>query len=176
MSKVILLFFLIFYTSKSFSQGYDVFAIGVYDVKFDGSSSDYATDLRYERRFDKTLIDIGPEEDNFFYLKPFVGIELTTDSALYLISGIYLEDNFGELIIGKKNNWNFTPSFGVGYYDDGNGKKLGNTIEFRTTIEVSYSLENDDRIGISFGHISNANIGKKNPGVEIVSLSYQKPF
>ena len=73
-----------------YSQGYDVFAIGVYDVKFDGSSSNYATDLRYERRFDNTLIDIGPEEDNFFYLKPFAGIELTSDSALYLISGIYL--------------------------------------------------------------------------------------
>ena len=54
--------------------------------------------------------------------------------------------------------------------------KLGNNIEFRTTLEVSYQLENEDRIGISFGHISNANIGNKNPGVEIISLSYQKPF
>ena len=45
--------------------------IGIYDVKFDGSSSNYATDIRFERRFDNTLVDIGPEEDNFFYLKPF---------------------------------------------------------------------------------------------------------
>ncbi len=163
-------------TSSCFSQGYDVFGIGIYDVKFDGSSSNYATDLRYERRFDNTLIDIGPEEDNFFYLKPFTGIEITTDSAYYLISGIYLEDNLGELIIGEENNWNFTPSFGVGYYDDGNGKKLGNKIEFRTTLEISYQLKNNNRLGISFGHISNANIGKKNPGSEIISLSYQIPF
>ena len=77
---------------------------------------------------------------------------------------------------GKDNNWNFTPSFGVGYYDDGNGKKLGSKIEFRTTLEISYQLVNKDRIGISFGHISNANIGDKNPGVEIISISYQKPF
>ena len=159
-----------------FSQGYDVFGVGIYDVKFDGSSSNYATDIRYERRFDNTLIDIGPEEDNYFYLKPFAGIELTTDSAFYLISGIYLEDNLGELVIGEKNNWNFTPSFGVGYYDDGNGKKLGNSIEFRTTLEFSYQLKNNNRIGISLAHISNANIGDKNPGAEIVSLSYQKPF
>ena len=41
---------------------------------------------------------------------------------------------------------------------------------------MSYQLKNDDRIGISLGHISNANIGNKNPGVEIISLSYQKPF
>ncbi len=176
MIRLILTSFILLKTSLCFCQGYDVFGVGIYDVKFDGSSSNYATDLRYERRFDSTLIDIGPEEDNYFYLKPFAGIELTTDSAFYLISGIYLEDNLGELMIGKKNNWNFTPSFGVGYYDDGNGKKLGNSIEFRTTIEFSYQLQNNDRIGISLGHISNANIGDKNPGAEIVSLSYQKPF
>ena len=77
---------------------------------------------------------------------------------------------------GNESNWIFTPSFGLGYYEDGDGKKLGNSIEFRTTLEVSYQLQNSDRIGISFGHISNANIGNKNPGVEIISLSYQKPF
>ena len=176
MFRFLLIFFLVLKTSTVFSQGYDVFGVGVYDVKFDGSSSNYATDYRYERRFDNTLIDIGPEEDNFFYLKPFAGIEFTSDSAFYLLSGIYLEDNLGELIVGKKNKWNLTPSFGFGYYDDGDGKKLGNKIEFRTTIEFSYQLENFDRIGFSFGHISNANIGSKNPGVEIISISYQKPF
>ena len=158
------------------AQGYDVFGIGIYDVKFDGSSSNYATDIRFERRFDNTLVDIGPEEDNFFYLKPFAGIEITTDSALYVLGGIYLEDNLRKLLTGNQNKWNFTPSFGLGYYHDGDGKKLGNKLEFRTTLEMSYQLKNDDRIGISLGHISNANIGNKNPGVEIISLSYQKPF
>ena len=168
---------LVFLKSSFLSaQGYDVYGIGIYDVKFDGSSSNYATDIRFERRFDNTLVDIGPEEDNFFYLKPFAGIEVTTDSALYVLGGIYLEDNLGKLLTGSQNKWNFTPSFGFGYYDDGDGKKLGNKLEFRTTLEMSYQLKNDDRIGISFGHISNANIGNKNPGVEIISLSYQKPF
>ncbi len=176
MFRFIITILIIFKTSSVFSEGYDVYGVGIYDVKFDGSSSNYATDLRYERRFDNSLINIGPEEDNFFYLKPFAGIEVTTDSAFYLISGIYLEDNLGKLMSGQENNWNFTPSFGLGYYDDGNGKKLGNKLEFRTTLEFSYQLENADRIGISLGHISNANIGNKNPGAEIISLSYQKPF
>ena len=39
-----------------------------------------------------------------------------------------------------------------------------------------FVVNNNDRIGFSFGHISNANIGNKNPGVEIISFSYQKPF
>jgi hypothetical protein len=174
--RILVFLFLIFKASIGLTQGYDVFGIGIYDVKFDGSSSENAMDIRYERRLDITLIDIGPEQDNFFYLKPFAGIELTSDTAFYLISGIYLEDNIGDLFSGKNNNWHFTPSFGVGYYDDGNGKKLGNKVQFRSTLEFSYQLLNKDRIGISFGHISNANIGNKNPGAEIISLSYQKPF
>ena len=174
--SILFIFALLFKTSILFAQGYDVLGLGIYDVKFDGSSSNYSTDIRYERRFDNTLVDIGPEEDNFFYLKPFIGIEATTDSAFYFLGGIYLEDNLGKLLIGKANKWNFTPSFGLGYYEDGNGKKLGNILEFRTTLELSYQLKNDDRIGFSLGHISNANIGNKNPGVEIISLSYQKPF
>ena len=177
MFRIFLLLLLFFLKSSILSaQGYDVFGIGIYDVKFDGSSSNYATDIRFERRFDNTLIDIGPKEDNFFYLKPFAGLEITTDSAFYLLGGIYLEDNLGKLLTGKENKYNFTPSFGFGYYDDGNGKKLGNKLEFRTTLEISYQLKNDDRVGISLGHISNANIGNKNPGVEIISFSYQKPF
>ena len=177
MFRYILVFIiLLFKTSILFSQGYDVIGLGIYDVKFDGSSSNYATDIRYERRFDNTIVDIGPEEDNFFYLKPFIGIETTTDSAFYFLGGIYLEDNLGKLLIGKANKWNFTPSFGLGYYEDGNGNKLGNKLEFRTTLELSYQLNNDDRIGFSLGHISNANIGNKNPGAEIIALSYQKPF
>ena len=177
MFRYLFIILLVFFKPSFLSaQGYDVFGIGIYDVKFDGSSSNYATDIRFERRFDNAIVDIGPEEDNFFYLKPFVGLEITTDSAFYVLGGIYLEDNLGKLLTGNENKWNFTPSFGLGYYDDGDGKILGNKLEFRTTLEISYQLKNDDRIGISFGHISNANIGNKNPGVEIISLSYQKPF
>jgi hypothetical protein len=176
MFRIFVFIFVIFNSFSLNAQGYDVFGFGIYDVKFDGTSSNYATDFRFERRFDNSLINIGPEEDNFFYLKPFAGIEVTTDSAFYILGGIYLDDNIGELIYGQESKWVFTPSFAIGYYDDGDGKKLGNDVEFRTTFELSYQLKNLDRIGISFGHISNANIGNKNPGVEIISFSYQKPF
>ena len=171
-------FFIIlcFISSPALGEGYDVFSTGYFDIKFDGSATNEAIDFRYERRFDNSILDIGPESENFFYLKPFVGVETTSDSAFYLISGIYLEDNIGKLFIGENSKYILTPSFGVGYYDDGDGKKLGNSIEFRTTLEVSYQLDNKNRLGVSIGHISNANIGDKNPGVEVISLSYQIPF
>lgn len=176
MFKKILVIITIFLSTSVFGEGYDVFGFGYYNVKFDGSESNEAFDFRYERRFDYTLIDIGPESENFFNLKPFAGIEVTSESASYILAGVYLEDNLGSLFLGEKSRYTFTPSFGAGYYNDGDGKKLGNNLEFRTTFEVSYKLENENRLGFSFGHISNANLGDKNPGVEILGISYQVPF
>ena len=175
-NKILIILTLFIFPKILYAGGYDVFGIGLYDIKFDGSQTNQASDLRYERRFDNTLVEIGPESENFFYLKPFVGLETTTDSAVYVLGGIYLEDNLGTLFVGEDSNFVFTPSFGAGFYDDGDGKKLGNDIQFRTTFEFSYELKNKNRIGISYGHISNANLGDKNPGVEILSFSYQVPF
>ena len=176
MFKYFTIILILFFSNISFSKGTNVFGLGIYDIKFDGSEKDQAVDLRYEYRSDKSLLDIGPEEDNFFFLKPFFAIEYTDDSASYILTGIYFEDNLGELFEGDKSKFYFTPSFGAGIYNDGSGKKLGNDLQFRTSFEVSYELKNKNRIGISFSHISNANLADKNPGVEILSFSYHIPY
>ena len=176
MIKIFFFLAFVLISNVAISKGTNVFGIGIYDVKFDGSEKNQATDFRYEYRSDKTLFDIGPEEDNFFFLKPFFGFEYTNDSASYFLTGIYIEDNIGELFEGNESKLFFTPSFGAGIYNDGSGKKLGNDLQFRTSLEVSYQLENKNRIGISFSHISNANLGDKNPGVEIISFSYHIPY
>ena len=49
-----------------YAKGINVFGIGIYDVKLDGTDTNEAIDIRYEYRFDKTIFDIGPNEDNFF--------------------------------------------------------------------------------------------------------------
>ena len=174
--RFLIVFFLLIISLSSFATGYNVYGIGIYDIKFDGSAKNQTTDFRYDYRSDKSLLNIGPEEDNFFFLKPFFGIEYTNDSASYFLTGIYFEDNVGELLEGNKSKFFLTPSFGAGIYDDGSGKKLGNDLQFRTSLEISYELKNKNRIGISFSHISNANLGDKNPGVEILSFSYHIPY
>jgi len=174
--KYFTIILILFFSNISFSKGTNVFGFGIYDIKFDGSEKNQAADLRYEYRSDESLLDVGPEEDNFFFLKPFFGIEYTDDSASYFLTGIYFEDNLGELFEGDKSKFYFTPSFGAGIYNDGSGKKLGNDLQFRTSLEVSYELKNKNRIGISFSHISNANLADKNPGVEILSFSYHIPY
>ena len=176
MFRIFLIIFITLLSNNSISKGTNVFGLGIYDIKFDGSEKNQTTDFRYEFRSDKPLFDIGPKEDNFFFLKPFFGIEYTNDSASYFLTGIYFEDNLGELFEGKNNKFFFTPSFGAGIYNDGSGKKLGNDLQFRTSLELSYELNNKNRIGISFSHISNANLGNKNPGVEILSFSYHIPY
>ena len=176
MIRIFITILVIFFSNSLASKGTNVFGFGIYDIKFDGSEKNQATDFRYEYRSDKSLLDIGPEEDNFFFLKPFFGLEFTNDTASYFLTGIYFEDNVGELLEGNESKFYFTPSFGVGIYDDGSGKKLGNDLQFRTSLEVSYELKNKNRIGISLSHISNANLGDKNPGVEILSFSYHIPY
>ncbi len=174
--KIVISFFtLLFFSPYLNASGINVYGLGVYNIICD-ATEDPTADFRYERRFDNSIFDIGPKEDNFFFLKPFVGFEYTGDNASYFLTGIYLEDNVGQLFKGKKNKAIFTPSFGIGYYDDGSGKKLGNDIQFRTSLELSYELSNNNRIGFSLSHISNANLGDKNPGVETFSILYQIPY
>ena len=105
MIKTFFLILFIFFSNSLASQGTNVFGLGIYDIKFDGSEKNQATDFRYEYRIDKSLLDIGPEEDNFFFLKPFFGVEYTNDSASYFLTGIYFEDNLGELFEGNKSKF-----------------------------------------------------------------------
>ena len=80
----ILFFLIIFLSTNVFAKGYDVFAIGYYDIKFDGSQTNEAVDFRYERRFDNSLIQIGPDSYDFFDLKPFAGIEVQSTGGMPL--------------------------------------------------------------------------------------------
>ena len=82
LKKILIILLLFIFPKILYAGGYDVFGIGLYDIKFDGSQTNQATDLRYETRFDNSLVEIGPESENFFYLKPFFGLETTTDSAV----------------------------------------------------------------------------------------------
>ena len=92
---------LVFACFSAFPKGVNVYGLGIYDVKFDGSEDNQTSDFRYERRFDKSILEIGPSEDNFFFLKPFVGFEYTGDSASYFLAGIFIEDNLGNFFKEK---------------------------------------------------------------------------
>ncbi|NKB19827.1 MAG: hypothetical protein GKS01_04700 [Alphaproteobacteria bacterium] len=69
-----------------------------------------------------------------------------------------------------------TPSFAVGAYDDSKGKDLGHTIEFRSGVELAWRFDNQMRLGLTLYHLSNAGIGDRNPGTEVLSLGLSVPL
>ena len=68
-----------------------------------------------------------------------------------------------------------SPSFSVGGFHEGDGKDLGGAIEFRSALELAYRFENNARLGVQVGHLSNASIYDSNPGEEFVILNYSIP-
>jgi hypothetical protein len=73
--------------------------------------------------------------------------------------------------------WRITISSGPGYYDHDRGSfNLGKSIEFYSNIELSTKIWHEQRLGLSFGHISNGGLGNHNPGAETLRLVYAIPF
>ena len=59
---------------------------------------------------------------------------------------------------------------------NGDGKDLGNPLEFRSGITFSVRLSDYSRLGITFHHISNAGLNERNPGEESILVLYSVPI
>lgn len=129
--------------------------VGYYDLR----NADSATEFRLEYRSDKKL----------WFLKPFAGAMGTSDKSYYFYGGLLTDIYLG-------NRFVLTPNFAAGYYEKGDGKDLGSEIEFRSSLDLAYRFDNRARLGVSVYHMSNASIGDKNPGTEVVSLVFSWPL
>lgn len=133
-----------------------MFGAGLYDVI---DREEETLDLRLEYRWGWSL----------WVLQPWAGIEATADGALYGIAGL-----FADFEIGPR--WGFTPSAGAGFYDEGDGRDLGQRLEFRTQIEFARRFANDTRVAFALSHISNARLSELNPGTEVLTVYYSIPL
>jgi len=100
---------------------------------------------------------------------PITGMEITTRGAFYGYGGFMLDVWFG-------NRFIISPNAVLGYYNEGDGRDLGYPLEFRTGLEFAYQFDDGTRLGIAAHHISNAELGDSNPGVENVTVNYSIPF
>jgi lipid A 3-O-deacylase len=91
---------------------------------------------------------------------------LTDDSSLFVGAGVGYE-------IGLGRRWAVTPVFVPGYYRKGNGKDLGYSLEFRSQIELGYTLAGGSRVTIAFSHLSNGGLGSCNPGEESLTIGVE---
>ncbi|MGH7126628.1 MAG: acyloxyacyl hydrolase [Stellaceae bacterium] len=53
---------------------------------------------------------------------------------------------------------------------------LGSWWEFRTGAELDYRFADNRRVGVGLYHMSNAGLGKENPGVELATFVLTVPF
>jgi lipid A 3-O-deacylase len=98
---------------------------------------------------------------------PVLGAAMTSHGDAYLRAGIGRDVPLGE-------RWNVHLSSAAGGYHRGNGKDLGRGLEFRSAIDVSVRVRPGVRLGAALAHLSNASIGRSNPGIEhlTVTLSF----
>jgi hypothetical protein len=107
--------------------------------------------------------------DLWWILAPFVGVQGTNQGAFYGYFGFGFD-------IHLPYNLVVTPSGAFGYFEPGHGLDLGSIWEFRSGAELAYRTDDHRRFGIGFYHLSNAGIGKKNPGQEMVTAVFTVPF
>jgi len=123
--------------------------------------------------FNRTQVGQGRVElrfaDSFLYLKPMLGLLVTTDKAVYGYGGLRLD-----LYLGRR--WVVTPNAALGGYHRGDGINLGATLEFKTGIEIDYRFDDHSRLGVAVDHISNAGITQQNPGANSALVYYSFPF
>jgi hypothetical protein len=98
-------------------------------------------------------------------LIPVLGATYTSEDATYGYLG-------GRVEVWLAPRWLLTPSFAAGAYSVGRDTNLGHDVEFRSALELAYRLGDGARLGVAFYHLSNAGLGRLNPGSESLVLTY----
>jgi hypothetical protein len=102
-------------------------------------------------------------------LRPWVGVTLTDADAWFAGAGFtYTFDVSPRTAI----------SIGTGpvYYEKGDKWDLGFDLEFSSFIEAQRTLASGTWLGLRIGHISNAGLGRRNPGAETFSVVVGVPL
>lgn len=134
-------------------------AAGVYDIIGNGHRNETgAASLEY--RFGRKL----------YYIGPAVGVIGDVRGGGMIYAGFYGDIPLGPVVV--------TPlaGFGAWWHGAHNDEDLGGWFEFRLSLEAAYQFANRSRLGLRFGHISNADIHRKNPGDNDLMLTYALPL
>ena len=137
---------------------------GIYNFMKHGSDNFNQSSIAYN-------FEYFSKKKAFGFIKPLLGFLGTTENAFYGYFGLSTDLYFFDC-----KCFLLSPSLAVGGYEDGDQIRLGHTLEFRSGGDISYRFRNDVRVGVGLYHISNAGLGKENPGTESILFKYQIPF
>ena len=101
-------------------------------------------------------------------ISPITGAFLTDKNSIYLYTGVQADYNLGPVSI--------KPSFTPGYYEKGDGKKLGSALEFKSEIKIDFDIFKNSKLGYSYSHISNNDWGDVNPGADNQVITFSQKF
>ena len=150
---------ILFFHSNLSANSFSIFG-GSYDYDDDNTSSLYG--LNYH------LSDNAFSVFNLIDLNPVIGGFVTAKSATMLYSGF--ETNIGQDSIYL----NLSSSAGI--YSNGDGKDLGNALQFKSEVNLFYRLGKSSSIGLGSHHISNAGLSSVNPGTNNFYLIFNRDF
>lgn len=139
-------------------------------VAIGGGAFDVLPDAKY--RHNGTVGSLESEYrfgDVWSILSPFIGVSGTSQGAFYGYFGFGFDIHFPYNLV-------LTPSTAAGYFYKGQGFDLGSWWEFRSGLELDYRFADQRRLGVAFYHMSNAGLGKKDPGEEMATLVLTVPM
>ena len=138
------------------------FYTGIFDTKDevgDDETNLYGIEHKNPNLFRNTFIG---------KFSPVTGAFITGKGSTYLYTGVEAEYDVGIFKI--------SPSFTPGYYQKGDGKDLGDVLEFKSEVKVGIDIFDNSKIGYSYSHISNNEWGEINPGTDNQQISFSKNF
>jgi len=151
-----LVFFLLFISIQCAFANQLILNAGDFEIKRDnGKVFEFGTEYRWDRQL--------------WLVEPMVGGLITTKSSKFLYAGAAISYDFNE-------HFAASISFAPGLYYKGNGKNLGQVLEFKSQFELWWKLPNQVRIGAAVSHISNAGLSKTNPGQESLLAQISFPI
>lgn len=101
-------------------------------------------------------------------LTPLAGGLQHGQSAYMIYAGVQKKFKF--------KRFGIIPSFAPGYYNNGDEIDLGYDLQFKTQVELTLDLINGYTFSYAWNHISNANLGDTNPGVDNEMFFITKQF
>ena len=145
---------------KSYDTHEFNFFSGVFDITNESKNSElFGVQHSNEDLFKDTFLG---------KISPITGFMITDNADTYFYTGVQAEYKIGKL--------NLIPSFSPGIYTVGDGKDLGSPLEFKSEVQVSIDLLPGSKLGYSQSHISNADLGDKNPGADSYMFNFMKSF
>ena len=160
MKKLLLILLSLFcFNQNILANSFSIFG-GSYDYDDDNTSNLMGLNLHLTQNEFNIL--------NIIDINPVVGLFVTAKSASMFYSGF--ETNLG----GDNIFLNLSSSAGL--YSNGDGKDLGNTLQFKSEVNLFYSFSNTTRIGLGSHHISNAGLSSVNPGTNNFYLILNRDF